>query len=115
MSAITLDVIMSNIFGIEGTPAPGTSGHRLRQTIRRLLGVSTHPLFQIIELQNIGRREPTGTLKRGRPPTRWPGPSNDSRAPRTPTTLCAHASEGAAPTAEAYVEATIHEGCVTGP
>ncbi|MEO8969725.1 MAG: cytochrome P450 [Solirubrobacteraceae bacterium] len=64
MSAITLDVIMSGIFGIEGTPAVGTSGHRLRQTIRRLLGASTHPLFQIIELQNIGRREPTGILKR---------------------------------------------------
>jgi cytochrome P450 len=63
MSAITLDVIMSGVFGIEGTPAPGTSGHRLRQTIRRLLGASTNPLFQVIELQNIGRREPTGILK----------------------------------------------------
>ncbi len=63
MSAITLEVIMSGIFGIEGTAAPGTSGHRLRQTIRRLLGASTHPLFGIIELQNVGRREPTGILK----------------------------------------------------
>ncbi len=63
MSAITLDVIMSGIFGIEGSPAPGTAGHRLRQTIRRLLGASTNPLFQVIELQNIGRREPTGILK----------------------------------------------------
>ncbi len=63
MAVITLDVIMSGIFGIQGTPAPGTSGHRLRQTIRRLLGASTNPLFQIIELQNMGRREPTGILK----------------------------------------------------
>ena len=63
MSAITLDVIMSGIFGIEGTPAPGTSGHRLRQTIRRMLGASTNPLFTVIELQNIGRREATGVLK----------------------------------------------------
>ncbi len=63
MSAITLDVIMSGIFGIEGKPAPGTSGHRLRRTIRRLLAASTNPLFQVIELQNIGRREPMGILK----------------------------------------------------
>ena len=63
MSAVTLDVIMSGIFGIEGTPAPGTSGHRLRQTIRRLLGASTNPLFTVIELQNIGRREAKGILK----------------------------------------------------
>ena len=63
MSAVTLDVIMSGIFGIEGTPAPGSNGHRLRQTIRRLLGASTNPLFQLIELRNIGRREPAGILK----------------------------------------------------
>ena len=54
MSAITLDVIMSGIFGIEGIPAPGSSGHRLRHTIRRLLGASTNPVFQVIELQNVG-------------------------------------------------------------
>ncbi|HET9104945.1 MAG TPA: cytochrome P450 [Solirubrobacteraceae bacterium] len=64
MSAVTLDVIMSGIFGIEGTPAPGTDGHRLRQTIRRVLGASTNPLFQLVELRNIRRREPTGVLKR---------------------------------------------------
>ena len=64
MSAVTLDVIMSGIFGIEGKPAPGTSGHRLRQTIRRVLGASTHPVFQLVELRNVGRREPTGILKR---------------------------------------------------
>ena len=63
MSAITLDVIMSGIFGIEGTPVPGTSSHHLRQTIRRLLGASTHPLFQIVDLLTSSRREPTGILK----------------------------------------------------
>ncbi|MGI9184151.1 MAG: cytochrome P450 [Solirubrobacteraceae bacterium] len=63
MSAVTLDVIMSGVFGIEGSPAPGTSGYRIRRTIRRLLGASTNPAFQLIELQNARRREPTGILR----------------------------------------------------
>ena len=63
MSAITLDVLLSGVVGIEGKPAPGTTGHRLRQTIRRLLGASTNPAFQLLELQQIGRPEPTGLLK----------------------------------------------------
>ena len=31
MQAITLDVIMAGIFGVEGAPAKGTPEHRLRQ------------------------------------------------------------------------------------
>jgi cytochrome P450 len=63
MSAVTLDVIMSGIFGIEGKPPPGTTGYRTRRTIRRLLAASTHPLFQVVELQNARRREPAGILR----------------------------------------------------
>ncbi|MGI8506515.1 MAG: cytochrome P450 [Solirubrobacteraceae bacterium] len=63
MQALTLDVIMSGVFGIDGRPAPGTTEHRLRRTLRRLLAASTNPLFQLIELQNAGRREPTGILR----------------------------------------------------
>jgi cytochrome P450 len=63
MSAVTLDVIMSGVFGIEGKPAPGTAGYRLRRTIRRLLAASTNPLFQLVEIQNATRREPTGILR----------------------------------------------------
>ena len=63
MSAVTLDVIMSGIFGIEGKPAPGTTGYRIRRTIRRLLAASTNPAFKLIELQNVRRREPTGILR----------------------------------------------------
>jgi cytochrome P450 len=63
MSAVTLDVIMSGVFGIEGKPAPGTTGYRLRRTIRRLLAASTNPLFQLVEIQNATRREPTGILR----------------------------------------------------
>ena len=63
MQAVTLEVIMSGVFGIEGRPAPGSAEERLRLTIRRLLGASTHPLYQLIELHNAARREPRGVLR----------------------------------------------------
>jgi cytochrome P450 len=63
MQAITLDVIMAGIFGIDGKSAPGTTGHRLRQTTKRLTRISTNPLWQLVELQNIGRAEPRGLLR----------------------------------------------------
>ena len=58
MQAITLDVIMSAIFGIEGVPAPGTPEHRLRRATRSVVGASTRPWAQIGELANLGREEP---------------------------------------------------------
>jgi cytochrome P450 len=63
MQAVTLDVIMSGIFGIEGRPAPGTVEHRIRQTISRLSRASTNLLFELVELQQLGRPEPHGPLK----------------------------------------------------
>jgi cytochrome P450 len=63
MQAVTLDVIMSGVFGIEGKPAPGTAEARLRTTIRRLAAASTSPLYQIIDLRNAARREPRGILR----------------------------------------------------
>jgi cytochrome P450 len=63
MQAVTLDVIMGGIFGIEGTPARGTAEYRLRQTLRRLLRISTHPLWQLVELRNVGRTEARGILR----------------------------------------------------
>jgi cytochrome P450 len=63
MQAVTLDVIMSGVFGIDGRPERGTAERRMRETIRRLLGASTNPLYQLIELQNAGRREARGLLK----------------------------------------------------
>jgi cytochrome P450 len=65
MQAVTLDVIMGGIFGIEGSPARGTPEYRLRETIRRLSKISTHPLWQLVELQNINREEPRGLLRTG--------------------------------------------------
>ncbi len=64
MQAVTLAVIMRGIFGFEGDPAPGTTEHQLGETIRRLLAASTHPLYQVVEMRNAGRREPRGVLAR---------------------------------------------------
>jgi cytochrome P450 len=60
MQAITLDVIMSGIFGIEGRPQPGTPEARLRRAIRQLLRSSTLPGAKLAELMNLGHEEPFG-------------------------------------------------------
>jgi cytochrome P450 len=61
--AITLDVIMSGVFGIDGRPGPGTAEHKLRQVVRGLLRLSTSPLAKVAELINLGRDEPVGPQK----------------------------------------------------
>jgi cytochrome P450 len=63
MQAVTLDVIMAGVFGIEGQPRPGTPEHRIRETIRRLQRLSTRPAWQLIELFNLGRAEPRGPMR----------------------------------------------------
>ena len=63
MQAITLDVIMAGIFGIEGTPAEGTPEYGLRQTIRRAVNLSTRPEAQLFELLNLGSDEPVGPTR----------------------------------------------------
>jgi cytochrome P450 len=65
MQAVTLDVIMGGIFGIEGKPARGTIEYRLRETVRTLVRISTHPLWQLVELHNAGRAEPRGVMRLG--------------------------------------------------
>ena len=65
MQAITLDVIMSGIFGIEGRPGRGTPEHWLRQAVKRLVAVSTWPMAQLAELMNVGNDEPVGATKAG--------------------------------------------------
>jgi cytochrome P450 family 135 len=65
MQAITLDVIMAGIFGIEGRPERGTPEHRMRSTVKHLVGASTSPLAQLGELANIGREEAVGLTKLG--------------------------------------------------
>jgi cytochrome P450 len=65
MQAITLDVIMAGIFGVEGRPAPGTPEARLRHTVKRLVAASTRPGAQITELLHIGREEAIGPMRAG--------------------------------------------------
>jgi cytochrome P450 len=65
MQAITLDVIMAGIFGIEGKPERGTPEHWLRVATKRLVAASTWPLAQVSELINLGREEPVGLMRVG--------------------------------------------------
>jgi cytochrome P450 len=65
MQRITLDVIMSGIFGIDGTPARGTTEHALRRAVVGLIEASTWKTAQLAELMNIGRDEPVGITKFG--------------------------------------------------
>ena len=66
MQAITLDVIMSGIFGIDGQPARRSAEGQLRATIKALVNLSTKPIAQIAELMNVRREEPVGITRLGR-------------------------------------------------
>jgi cytochrome P450 len=63
MQAITLDVIMAGIFGVEGAPAPGTPEHGLREQIREMVALSSRREAQLFELLNLRSEEPIGPLK----------------------------------------------------
>ncbi len=56
MQAVTLEVIMRGIFGIDHSDTSST-GARMRETLRRMLALSTTKLFQLIEIRNHGRRQ----------------------------------------------------------
>jgi cytochrome P450 len=63
MQAVTLEVIMRGVFGIDGEAGRGSGAEqRMRETIRRLLAVSTTPLYQLVELRNAGSKEPRDLL-----------------------------------------------------
>ncbi len=63
MQAITLDVIMAGVFGIEGLPAKRTPEYWLREATRSIIYSSTLPFAQVAELMNVGRDEPVGIQK----------------------------------------------------
>ena len=65
MQAITLDVIMAGIFGIDGKPERGTPEYGLRQMTKRAVAASTWPLAKLTELANLNRDEPVGPMKVG--------------------------------------------------
>jgi cytochrome P450 len=63
MQAITLDVIMAGIFGVDGAPAKGTPEYGLRQAIRRTVRISTRPEGQLFELLNLSSDDPVGPTR----------------------------------------------------
>jgi cytochrome P450 len=63
MQDVTLDVIMSGIFGVEGRPAKGTSEYRLAKVTRQLTHLSTTPIAKANEYMNVGREEAVGFQK----------------------------------------------------
>ncbi len=65
MQAITLDVIMAGIFGVNGKPTASTPESQLRQTVKRLVAASTLPTAQLTELLHVGREEAIGPLRKG--------------------------------------------------
>ncbi len=65
MQAITLDVIMGGIFGIEGKPLRGTPERRLRAAVKYLAQVSTWRVAKLGELMNVGHKEPVGLTRQG--------------------------------------------------
>ncbi|HTT96151.1 MAG TPA: cytochrome P450 [Solirubrobacterales bacterium] len=65
MQAITLDVILGGIFGIEGRPAAGTVEHALRLAIRQMLWASERSIARVAELANLGSPEPRGLTRIG--------------------------------------------------
>ncbi|HEY1854347.1 MAG TPA: cytochrome P450 [Solirubrobacterales bacterium] len=62
MQAITLDVIMAGIFGVEGRPAAGTPEARLRAAVKRFVADSMRPGARLSELMHLGREEPNWLL-----------------------------------------------------
>ena len=65
MQAVTLDVIMAGIFGIEGRPRVGSLEFGLRTATQQVLKASTLPMAQVAELLNIGSTEPRGLTRLG--------------------------------------------------
>jgi cytochrome P450 len=61
MQAVTMEVIMRGIFGIDRSDT-NSSGAKMRETIRRLLSMSATPLYQVFELRNHGAKEPKDLL-----------------------------------------------------
>ncbi|MFZ2052358.1 MAG: cytochrome P450 [Solirubrobacteraceae bacterium] len=58
MQAVTLEVIMSGIFGVEGLPPKGTLERELRDEIHRIVGLSTRPFAILAEMVLLSRENP---------------------------------------------------------
>ncbi|KXP00564.1 cytochrome P450 [Tsukamurella pseudospumae] len=60
---ITLDVIMSAVFGIDDEAGATRAERAVRSSMIRLLHLSTHPLATVVQLVNARSPEPRGALK----------------------------------------------------
>ena len=65
MQAITLEVIMGAIFGVDGVPERGTPEWRLRAAVKYLARFSTTRVAKLGELMNVGHEEAVGLTRRG--------------------------------------------------
>ena len=65
MQAITLEVIMSGVFGLDGGASQDSGEQRLRATIKYLTAASTSPMAKFGELLGFGRSEPVGVIRTG--------------------------------------------------
>ena len=63
MQAVTLDIIMKGVLGIQDRGSWATHHRRFREAIRFFLNASNNSAFQVAELMTARRREPTGLLK----------------------------------------------------
>jgi cytochrome P450 len=62
MSAVTLEVIMQGVFGIDAAADPGSPEARLRRTVRFFGRATTHPAYRLLELRNAGSTDARGIL-----------------------------------------------------
>jgi cytochrome P450 len=63
MQAITLDVIMAGIFGVDAGVARGTPEHGLRRAVSTVLDLSTAPGAKLGEILQSASDEPFGVLR----------------------------------------------------
>src|SRR5690606_34602667 len=61
--AMTLDVIMAGVFGVDGRPAKGTLEHKVRQSFRRALALSMTRIAKVAEFANRQSYEAVGVQR----------------------------------------------------
>jgi cytochrome P450 len=62
MQAITLEVIMAGIFGVQGLPPKGTLERQLREEIHSIVALSTRPLAILAEMVLLRRQRRGGVI-----------------------------------------------------
>ncbi len=62
MQAVTLEVIMAGIFGVQGLPPKGTLERELRDEIRSIVALSARPLAIAAEMVLLRRKERDGVV-----------------------------------------------------